>query len=416
MSRERFSSSFPSSFSSSSFFSVFSLSLRLQSFLSFCPSPGTGRQRTRQSQAAAAAAAEAAGRRPHHHRNNNDNLFASAAPAPASATSTSPRTPYRPTSGTSTSPSDNYCIIESRESVKDFAALELGAITEAIRARSNRIYFLMEEVRRLRIQERLKSGGFTPPGVVAAAGASSSSSSSSAAAGAAAAAAVGGTNASDELANEQFPSAIPFFPAVTGLTVKTYGQIYAALVTAIILFGGLAAPVLEVKLGLGGASYAEIIQAAHLPPQLAAVDPIVASFCGGAVGVLTTLLIVEENNAALVASNRCVYCGGTGYVACGACAGAGVLPEEALEPALASSSSSGRVSSSSSFQLAAVLLVFSDVRRLLRHGEGRVHRLPLHGQEGGQGDGPEAGSVFLRKKEESERERKFFFSGLSFLE
>lgn len=285
--------------------------------------------------------------------NDNDNLFAAAAAAAAAATSTSPSPSpsdsLPPTSGTSTSPSDNYCIIESRESVKDFAALELGAITEAIRARRNRIYFLMEEVRRLRIQERLKSGGFTPPGVVAAASADGASSSSSSAA-----AAVGGTNASDEVANEQFPSAIPFFPAVTGLTVKTYGQIYAALVTAIILFGGLAAPVLEVKLGLGGASYAEIIQAAHLPPQLAAVDPIVASFCGGAVGVLTALLIVEENNAALVASNRCVYCGGTGYVACGACAGAGVLPEEAaLEPALASainsgSSSSGRVSSSSS--------------------------------------------------------------------
>ena len=222
--------------------------------------------------------------------------------------------------------------------MKDFAALELGAVTEAIRARRNRIYFLMEEVRRLRIQERLKSGGFTPPGVAASAPGGS----------AAAAAAVGGTNASDELANEQFPSAIPFFPAVTGLTLKAYGQIYAALVTAIILFGGLAAPVLEVKLGFGGASYAEIIQAAHLPPQLAAVDPIVASFCGGAVGVLTTLLIVEENNAALVASNRCVYCGGTGYVACGACAGAGVLPEESLEPALASASSSGSPSPSSS--------------------------------------------------------------------
>ena len=275
--------------------------------------------------------------------------FSSFSAAAAAATSTSPSpspssvaTSSLPaTSGTSTSPSDNYCIIESRESVKDFAALELGAITEAIRARRNRIYFLMEEVRRLRIQERLKSGGFTPPGVAAAAS-SNGEGGGSGTGNAAIAAAAGGTNASDELANERFPSAIPFFPAVSGLTVKAYGQIYAALVTAIILFGGLAAPVLEVKLGIGGASYAEIIQAAHLPRQLAAVDPIVASFCGGAVGVLTTLLIVENNNAALVASNRCVYCGGTGYVACGACAGAGVLPEEAataLEPALASSSS-----------------------------------------------------------------------------
>lgn len=270
----------------------------------------------------------------------------STSPSPAAAAASLP-----PTSGTSTSPSDNYCIIESRESVRDFAALELGAVTEAIRARRNRIYFLMEEVRRLRIQERLKSGGFTPPGVAAAASSSSGGGGADAGSGAASAAVAGGTNASDELELEQFPSAIPFFPAVTGLTVKAYGQIYAALVTAIILFGGLAAPVLEVKLGLGGASYAEIIRNAHLPPQLAAVDPIVASFCGGAVGVLTTLLIVEENNAALVASNRCVYCGGTGYVACGACAGAGVLPEEAaLEPSFSSSSrAAGSSSGSSSF-------------------------------------------------------------------
>lgn len=31
----------------------------------------------------------------------------------------------------------------------------------------------------------------------------------------------------------------------------------------------------------------------HLPAQLAEVDPIVASFCGGAVGVVSALLVVE---------------------------------------------------------------------------------------------------------------------------
>lgn len=46
----------------------------------------------------------------------------------------------------------------------------------------------------------------------------------------------------------------------------------------------------------------------HLPSQLAQVDPIVASFCGGAVGVLSTLLLVEVNNAKLQAKTRCVYC------------------------------------------------------------------------------------------------------------
>ena len=46
----------------------------------------------------------------------------------------------------------------------------------------------------------------------------------------------------------------------------------------------------------------------RLPEQLAEVDPIVASFCGGAVGVLSTLMVVESNNAAVQAKRRCFYC------------------------------------------------------------------------------------------------------------
>ena len=46
----------------------------------------------------------------------------------------------------------------------------------------------------------------------------------------------------------------------------------------------------------------------RLPGQLAAVDPIVASFCGGAVGVLSTLIVVEANNASQQARRRCCYC------------------------------------------------------------------------------------------------------------
>ena len=72
------------------------------------------------------------------------------------------------------------------------------------------------------------------------------------------------------------------------------------------------APSLEVKLGLGGTSYADFIGELNLPPQMADVDPIVASFCGGAVGVLTCLLIVEKNNSRLQAKQKCIYCKGTG--------------------------------------------------------------------------------------------------------
>lgn len=51
---------------------------------------------------------------------------------------------------------ENFCIIESRESVKNFADMQLEEIKRNIAARRNRIFLLMEEVRRLRIQQRVK--------------------------------------------------------------------------------------------------------------------------------------------------------------------------------------------------------------------------------------------------------------------
>jgi hypothetical protein len=57
-----------------------------------------------------------------------------------------------------------------------------------------------------------------------------------------------------------------------------------------------------------GTSYLDFINRMHLPSQLAQVDPIVASFCGGAVGVLSALMIVEINNAKTQEKRRCQYC------------------------------------------------------------------------------------------------------------
>jgi hypothetical protein len=55
------------------------------------------------------------------------------------------------------------------------------------------------------------------------------------------------------------------------------------------------------------------------------VDPIVASFCGGSVGVLSALLVVEINNIRKQQRNRCHYCDGTGYLSCGNCVGTGYV-------------------------------------------------------------------------------------------
>ena len=57
-----------------------------------------------------------------------------------------------------------------------------------------------------------------------------------------------------ELAQEKFNSVLPFLPPLEEKTLSQYYWIYVGLVAAIITFGGLASPILEVKLGLGGES------------------------------------------------------------------------------------------------------------------------------------------------------------------
>ena len=189
---------------------------------------------------------------------------------------------------------NNFCIIESpNEAVKDFADMQLSDIRANVESRRTKIFLLMEEVRRLRIQERLKR----PEGA--------------------------DDESYEAFVYEKFPSVLPFAPPLTSETIKKYYLLFGTVMFAIIMFGGLVAPILEVKLGMGGQSYADFIKFMHLPQQLSEVDPIVASFCGGAVGVLTALLIVEENNVTRQAKARCAYCEGTGYIACGNCFSSG---------------------------------------------------------------------------------------------
>jgi hypothetical protein len=213
---------------------------------------------------------------------------------------------------------DNFCIIESREAVKNFANMQLDELENNIQSRRNKIFLLMEEVRRLRIQQRLRQDA---PGTLA--------------------------SEREETAQESYPSFIPFFPPVNEDTLRLYTNFYFLSVAAIILFGALIAPSLEVRLGLGGTSYHDFIASVHLPQQLAEVDPIVASFCGGAVGVLTSLLIVETNNSKMQAKQKCIYCKGAGYLPCGNCMGSGIATGDDSTNATASTcsfcSGSGKV-------------------------------------------------------------------------
>lgn len=191
-----------------------------------------------------------------------------------------------------------FCIIEGRNTVLDFSKMQLQEIRDNITSRRNKIFLLMEEVRRLRIQQRIKS---------AEQGLDSNDPS----------------NDNEEM--PEYPSSIPFLPPLTTATLKQYYATCLVLVSIIILFGGLVAPVLELKLGLGGTSYEDFIRSMHLPLQLSEVDPIVASFSGGAVGVISSLMVVEINNVKQQEHKRCRYCHGTGYLACARCSGSGSL-------------------------------------------------------------------------------------------
>ncbi|KAK6135557.1 hypothetical protein DH2020_030665 [Rehmannia glutinosa] len=187
-----------------------------------------------------------------------------------------------------------FCIIEGPETVQDFEKMELQEIQDNIRSRRNKIFLQMEEVRRLRVRQRIKNKEL---GII--------------------------EEQENELPN--FPSFIPFLPPLNSANLKQYYATCFSLIAGIMLFGGLLAPTLELKLGLGGTSYEDFIHNMHLPMQLSEVDPIVASFSGGAVGVISALMVVEINNVKLQEHKRCKYCLGTGYLACARCSNTGSL-------------------------------------------------------------------------------------------
>ncbi|KAI6674064.1 hypothetical protein NL676_001970 [Syzygium grande] len=191
--------------------------------------------------------------------------------------------------------SSNFCIIEGPETVQDFVQMQLQEIQDNIRSRRSKIFLLMEEVRRLRVQQRTKSVKVINEN---------------------------GEEEADEMPD--IPSSIPFLPHMTQKTLKQLYLTSLSFIGGTILFGGLIAPTLELKLGLGGTSYEDFIRNMHLPLQLSQVDPIVASFSGGAVGVISTLMLIEANNVEQQEKKRCKYCNGTGYLACARCSASGV--------------------------------------------------------------------------------------------
>ena len=56
----------------------------------------------------------------------------------------------------------------------------------------------------------------------------------------------------EEVREDVYPSVVPFLPPLTDATIKDYWTFYLGAVAAIITFGALLAPALELHLGMGG--------------------------------------------------------------------------------------------------------------------------------------------------------------------
>lgn len=55
-----------------------------------------------------------------------------------------------------------------------------------------------------------------------------------------------------EIEQQKFLSALPFLPPLTEKTLNTYYTIYGVFFMSVIVFGALLAPLLEVRIGVGG--------------------------------------------------------------------------------------------------------------------------------------------------------------------
>ena len=182
---------------------------------------------------------------------------------------------------------ENFCIIEGGDNqVRDFADMDAETLTQNIESRKNKVFIMLEEVRRLRVQAQLRE-----------------------------------KSADSEIPRpaREYPSVVPGFPRLTENTFNDYYIYWGGCVAFMLLFGGLFAPLAEVKLGLGGTSYMDFIESVNLPRQLAMVDPIVASFTGGAVGAISAFFAIEINNFKEQEKKLCLYCKGSGYLTCAEC-------------------------------------------------------------------------------------------------
>ncbi|GFQ00679.1 hypothetical protein PHJA_002211800 [Phtheirospermum japonicum] len=113
--------------------------------------------------------------------------------------------------------------------------MQLQEIQDNIKTKRNKIFLRMEELTRLRVQQRIKSMEFI---------------------------------SDEENEMPEIPSSTSFLPHVTSKSLKQLYITSFIFITGTIIFGGLVSPILEQKLGLGGTLYEDFIRNMHLPMQL----------------------------------------------------------------------------------------------------------------------------------------------------
>lgn len=180
-----------------------------------------------------------------------------------------------------------YSVADSPEAMKDFATLQsmMDEIQKNIVARQDKISLLTEEVKLLRgrmgvTESRMgsRSNAWSLPSLTNGNGSSQQA----------------GLILS-QLQGAEAGAAGPSFleSLLSDKSVQSSTASYALAVAAVVFAGGVAAPVVEEKLGLGAAAYYDYIASQDLPVTLAEVDPITSAVSGGAVGVLTAQLLAE---------------------------------------------------------------------------------------------------------------------------
>lgn len=187
-------------------------------------------------------------------------------------------------SSTWTDVPSSYTIADSPDALKDFSELQsmMDEIQKNIVARQDKISLLTEEVKLLKgrmgmAESRMNSRGW-----------SFDSNGSSQQAGLILSKLQNGDMSAAIGQDASFVEQLLSDKALQSSTAS-----YALAVAAVVFTGGVVAPVVEEKLGLGAAAYYDYIASQDLPVTLAEVDPVTSAVSGGAVGVLTAQLLDE---------------------------------------------------------------------------------------------------------------------------